>query len=255
MKRSSTTSFFFNSRLRFNPASTFLGVTFDRTLFFSKHVSWLKAKFFPRLNVLRCIYVSSWSPAKESLSLRHKAFLQPILLCASPGWFPFLSVTNITKLERLHQAASRAISGCLSSSPIPLLLSEASPPPLQVTQTHFTLSCYERALHLPTIFFISGWPNLEWNQNSTYLPEKIFRSCSLLLGKALLACPPCPPRNLFSFTVESALSPNVLVLTPPPPSLSLVKVWLSLTLFLSPLTIRWCGQIALFLLAKTALVS
>ena len=37
-----------NSRLRFNPTPTFLGVTFDRILFFSKHVSSLKAKFFPR---------------------------------------------------------------------------------------------------------------------------------------------------------------------------------------------------------------
>ena len=36
------------SRLRFNPTPTFLGVTFDRTLSFSKFVSSLKAKFFPR---------------------------------------------------------------------------------------------------------------------------------------------------------------------------------------------------------------
>ena len=34
------------SRLRFNPTPTFLGVTFDRTLSFSRHVSSLKAKFF-----------------------------------------------------------------------------------------------------------------------------------------------------------------------------------------------------------------
>ena len=38
-----------NSRLRFNPTPTFLGGTFDRSLSFSKHVSSLKAKFFPRV--------------------------------------------------------------------------------------------------------------------------------------------------------------------------------------------------------------
>ena len=43
------------SRLRFSPTPTFLGVTFDRTLSFYKHVSSLKAKFFPRLKALRCI--------------------------------------------------------------------------------------------------------------------------------------------------------------------------------------------------------
>ena len=40
------------SRLHFNPTPTFLGVTFDHTFFFSKHVSSLKAKFFPRLKGL-----------------------------------------------------------------------------------------------------------------------------------------------------------------------------------------------------------
>ena len=44
-----------------------------------------------------------------------------------------------TKLERLHRAASRAITGCLSSSFIPLLLTKASLPLLRVTLTHFTL--------------------------------------------------------------------------------------------------------------------
>ena len=144
------------SRLRFNSTPIFFGVTFDRTLSFSKHVSSLKAKFFPRLKALRCITAFSWGPSKESLCILYKSFLRPLLTYASPGWFPFLSVTNIAKLERLHRAASRAITGCLSSSPIPLLLSEASLPPLRVTLTHFTLSSFERALCLPTFFPISS---------------------------------------------------------------------------------------------------
>ena len=110
------------SRVRFNPTPAFLGVIFDRILSFSKHVSSLKA--------LRCISSSSWGPSKESLSLLLTALLRSLLTYASPGWFPFLSATNFTKLERLHRAASRAITGCLSSYPIPLLLYEASLPPL-----------------------------------------------------------------------------------------------------------------------------
>ena len=64
----------FNSGLRFNPTPTFLGVTFDRTLSFLKHISSLKAKFFPRLKALRCISASSWGPNKEFLSLLYKVF-------------------------------------------------------------------------------------------------------------------------------------------------------------------------------------
>ena len=66
------------SRLRFNPTPAFLGVTFDRTLSFSKHVSSLKAKLFSHLKALRCISASSWGPSKESLSLLYKSFLRPL---------------------------------------------------------------------------------------------------------------------------------------------------------------------------------
>ena len=200
------------SRLRFNSTPTFLGVIFDRTLSFSKHVSSLKAKFSPRLKALRCISASSWGPSKESLSVLYKSFLRSLLTYASPGWFPFLSATSITKLERLHRAASRAITGCLSSSPIPLLLTEASLPLLRVTLTHFTLLSYERALRLPTSFPISGLARLgvkprlcrsSWRAFASTHPLMLPSTCS---REALVACPPCPPWNLPSFTVESTLS-------------------------------------------------
>ena len=200
------------SRLRFNPTPTFLGVIFDRTLSFSKHVSSLKAKFFPRLKALRCISASSWGPSKESLSVLYKSFLWSLLTYASPGWFPFLSATNLTKLEGLYRAASRAITGCLSSSPIPLLLSEASLPPLQVTLTLFTLLSYEQTLGLPTSFPFSNLVRLgvkprlcrsSWRAFASTHPLMLPSTCS---KEALVACPPCPPWNLPSFTVEFIFS-------------------------------------------------
>ena len=208
-------------RFRFNPTPTFLGVTFDRTLTFSKHVSSLKAKFFPRLKALRCICASSWGPSKESLFLLYKSFLRSLLTYASPGWFPFLSATNSTKLERLHRAASRAITGCLSSSLIPLLLTEASLPPLRVTLTHFTLLSYERALRLPTFSFISGLARLRvkprfcrssWRAFASTHPLMLPSTCS---REALVACPLFPPWNLPSFTVESTLSSPCFRSDPP----------------------------------------
>ena len=222
------------SHLRFNPAPTFLGVTIDRTLSFSKHVSLLKAKFYPHLKALHCISASSWGPSKESLSVLYKSFLRSLLTYASPGWFPFLSVTNVTKWERLHRAASRAITGCLLSSPIPFFLSKASLPPLRVTLTHFTLSSYERALRLPTSFPISGLARLGVKPRLCRSSWRAFASTHPLMPpstrEALLACPPFPPWNLPSFTVESILSTHALSLIP----LSLAKLRLSPTLTLSP---------------------
>ena len=200
------------SRLRFNPTPTFLGVTFDHTLSFSKHVSSLKAKFFPRLKALCCISASSWGPYKESLSVLFKSFLCPLFTYTSFEWFPFLSATHFTKLERLHRAASRAITGCLSSSPIPLLLTEASLSSLRVTLTHFTLLSYERALRLPTSFPISGLARLgvkprffrsSWRALASTHPLILPCTCS---RGALLACSPFPPWNLLLFTVESTVS-------------------------------------------------
>ena len=86
-------------------------------------------------------------------------------------------------MESLHRLASHAITGWLSSSPIPLLLSKASLPPLRVTLTHFTLSSYERALCLPTSFPISGLARLGVKPRFCKSSWEILRplTCSYLL--------------------------------------------------------------------------
>ena len=122
------------------------------------------------------------------------------------------SSPNLTKLERLHRAASRAITGCLLSSPIPLLLTEASLPLLRVTLAHFTLFSYERALRLPTSFPISGLARLGVKPRLYRSSWRAFASTHTLMlpstcsREALLACPPIPFWNLPSFTVESTLT-------------------------------------------------
>ena len=190
-------------------------------------------------------------PSKKSLSLLYKAFLWPLLTYISLGWFPFLSYTNITKLECLHQAADRTITGCLSSSPIPLLLSEASLSPLRVTLPHFTLSSYERALRLPIFFPISCLLRVEvkprlfesfWRDCASTHPLMLPSTCS---REALLACPPSLPWNLSSFSVEPMLfSPCSRSDLP----LSLSRQAATLAHLDSlPLTIWYSGQTALFL--------
>ena len=148
-----------HSCLCFNPTPTFLGVTFDCTLSFSKHVSLLKAQFFPCPKVLCCISASSQGPSKVLLCVLYKSFLWSLLTYASFEWFPFLSAASLTKLERLHQVTSRVIIGCLSSFLIHVL-SKASLPPLRVTLTNFIVLSYEQALHLQPSFPISGLARL-----------------------------------------------------------------------------------------------
>ena len=110
----------FGSRLCFNPTPTFLGVTFDRTLSLSKHVSSLKAKFFPRLKALRCISAYSRGPSKESLSLLYKSFLRPLLTSR------FTRMVFFPKRYQYHQIRMPSPSGQSRHHRLPLVLPYSS---------------------------------------------------------------------------------------------------------------------------------
>ena len=216
-----------NTPLKFNPHPTFLGVTFDGTFSFKYHVLSLRKKFHSRFRAFRSIASASWGPSKESfykaLCTLYKAFIRPILTYASPGWFPFSSPTYITSVERMHRSSCRVITGCLSSTPIPLLHIEALLPPLRVTLTHQSLSFFERALRLPPTFPIASLAN---SNPRTRLKKSSWRSFSRLHNltpnlhltrEPLILCPPNPPGLLHLVTQSHSTShPHALAKTPPP---------------------------------------
>ena len=68
--------------------------------------------------------------ALELLSIQYKASLRPLLTYALPGGFPFLSVSNITKLETPSPTGYSRHLGCLSFSCNPFLF-EASLAPYE----------------------------------------------------------------------------------------------------------------------------
>ena len=69
------------------------------------------------------------------------------LLLTSPPW------------RRCIDLPVRVITGCLSSTPIPLLHIEALLPPLRVTLTHQSLFFFEQALRLPSTFSLASLAN------------------------------------------------------------------------------------------------
>ena len=158
-------------------------------------------------------------------------FLAPSHVCFT-RMVCFLKRYQFHQTGMLHRVASRAITGCPSSSFIPLLLSKASLPPLRVILTHFTLSSYKRALRLPTSFPISGLARLGVKPRLCRSSWRAFASTHPLMlpstspKKALLAFPLFPRWNLPSFTVESTLSSSC---SRSDLSLSLTKVRLSLS--------------------------
>ena len=185
--------------LKFNPYPTFFGVTFDRTLSFKHYVLSLRKKFHSRFRAFRSIASASWGPSKESLCTLYKAFIRPILTYAFPGWFSFSSLIHITSVERMHRSTCRVITGCLSSTPIPLLHVEALLPPLRVTLTYQSLSFFKQAFRLPSTFPIASLAN---SNPPTRLKTSSWRSFSRshnltpnlhLSREPLILCPSKPP--------------------------------------------------------------
>ena len=87
----------------------------------------------------------------------------------------------------------RVITGCLSSTPIPLLHIEALLPPLRVTLTHQSLSFFERALRLPSTFSIASLARsvqsgLFQDQISLVSPEELSLPRSARCALSRLRC-------------------------------------------------------------------
>ena len=102
----------------------------------------------------------------------------------------------------MHRSSCRVITGCLSSTPIPLLHIGALLPPLRVTLTHQPLSFFERALCLPSTFPIASLAN---SNPRTRLKKSSWRSFSRshnltpnlhLAREPLILCPPKPPWSI-----------------------------------------------------------
>ena len=160
-------------------------------------------------------------PYAVSLFRHDTPFRNPSLFCIKLFCGPFSlmlhRMVSFFKRYQYHQTVA-SLSSSNSRHPRLLLvfsislLSEASPPPLRITLTHFALSSYERALRLPTSFSISGLARLgvkprlcrsSWRAFASTHP---FMLSSTSPRETLIAYPILPPWNLFSFTVEFTLS-------------------------------------------------
>ena len=175
-------------------------------------------------------------------------YIKPSFGPSSP-MIPFSSPTHITSVKRMHRSSCRVITGCLSSTPIPLLHIEALLPPLRVTLTQKFLSFFERALRLPPTFPIASLAN---SNPRTRLKKSSWKSFSIsrnltpnlhLARKPLILCPPKPPWSTTStYTISLHLSSPCSRKDPPPfatPQLPPIFPPYLTAISLSGLTVRY----------------
>ena len=215
----------FNSRLRFNPSSTFLGVTFHRTFSFSKPIF---AEVLPLSIGLTLYFCFLVGLSKESLCLLYKALFGPFALVLHPDGF--------LKRYQYHQIGMP--SPAASRPPLSHVFSlRRLYRPFQVTLTHFTFSTYEQALRLPISIFISSLAGLGMKPRYCRSSWRAFAS----IHQLMLPCTSPIEALFFALPHLGTCLPHcAITLSSPcsrsnPPSLA--KMRLSLTLTVSPLTI------------------
>ena len=96
---------------RVNNTSTFLGVTFDRTLTFRPQVEAVKSKTLGRIKILSSLASKEWGWDRSYLTRVYKATIGSVLHYCGAAWQPWLANTNRQILERVNNRALRSITG------------------------------------------------------------------------------------------------------------------------------------------------
>ena len=140
------------SVLHHNKNPVLLGVTYDRTLTFGKQVDKVIAKMSGRFNVLRALSSTSWGWNVSLLRDTYIALIRSIAEYASPSWAPWISATNLKRLETTQLKALRVITKAFERSPREAVLLEAGVCFLTTRYRQLAAIAYERTLRLDQSF-------------------------------------------------------------------------------------------------------
>ena len=102
-----------------------LGVLLDRTLTFGAHISKILAGAKGKMKMLNAISGSDWGWQKQVLRRVYLGHFKSTFDYAAPAWQPWISVSNVKKIERVQNTALRTITRQAKSTPIDCLRLES----------------------------------------------------------------------------------------------------------------------------------
>ena len=111
--------------LKNNKFPTFLGITYDRRLTFSEHVRRVIEKCRGRNKMLYALGGTDWGFEKELMRTTYTTMTRSCIEYGSPAWMPWITKTDLDKLERVQHEAARKITGLLQSTPTEAVMMEA----------------------------------------------------------------------------------------------------------------------------------
>ncbi|GFU98441.1 RNase H domain-containing protein [Trichonephila clavipes] len=109
---------------------TYLGVTLDPELRFSKHIEQTTNKALGKLNILRKLCGTSWGSRPQTLKSTFCTVIRPVLEYATPIWTP-ASISVKRKLDSVQHRAAKIIIVAVSSTNNEKAEQECGLPPLE----------------------------------------------------------------------------------------------------------------------------
>ena len=180
--------------LEHDPNPILLGVTLDRTLCFSKHVEETTRTASKKLKVLSKISYSDWGADKFQLLRVYQGIVRSRMDYSASAWQPWLSATQMSKLDTVQNRCLRIITGQTRSTPTDALRLEAGTPSYQTISKRLTLISYEKARRLPR-----GHPRRELLENS--VPKRNLRNSWRSTGQDLANQLPSTAHNRAQITL------------------------------------------------------
>ncbi|GFS88498.1 RNA-directed DNA polymerase from mobile element jockey [Trichonephila clavipes] len=119
-----------NSQIKKVDLPTYLGVTLDPELRFSKHIEQTTNKALGKLNILRKLCGTSWGSRPQTLKRTFCTVIRTVLEYATPIWTP-ASISVKRKLDSVQHRAAKIIIGAVSSTNNEKAEQECGLPPLE----------------------------------------------------------------------------------------------------------------------------
>ena len=133
----------------FNPSPKFLGIHLDRSLSFQEHVKYVTEKVSQRCRMLGSLAGKQWGWRKENLRKVYLTTQRSVLDYAAAAWQPWLSETQMQKLERAQNKALRIVTGQYNSTPVEALRLESGVVSYKTHSKRLTSIAAEKADRLP----------------------------------------------------------------------------------------------------------
>ena len=135
-----------NQKVGVNTTPCLLGVILDISLTLNAHLKKLTASVASSIRIIRDTAHTSWGWRRFTLKMAFHALVCNKLDYAAPAWQPWLSDTNLSRLDRLQNHSVWYITGQLVSTPLEALKLEADVQSYPTCSKRLILKAKEKAL-------------------------------------------------------------------------------------------------------------